>query len=731
MKDIYNHAPCGYHSLDKDGTIRRINDTELAWLGYTRDELVGRVNWLDLVTPASRQIFRDNFPQFLKQGFVHDLEFEIIRKDGTTFTGLVNATAIYDHNGDYFISRSTVVDITARKKTEDMLRFHSEILKNVSEGIILIRSSNGEIVYANPRFERMFGYARDELLGKHVSVINAPSNLSPEAIAKEISDELNKNWRWSGEVHNIRKDRKTFWCHASVSTYTHPEYGRVWVAVHEDITQHRQLEDDLRESEKCRHLLEYQEIVQTSLDGFWIVDTSKGRILEVNDKYCNMVGYSKEEILSMTIQDLEAIETPEEIEARLNRILEVGYDRFETRHRHKQGHMVDFEVSVTHSKANGGRNLAFFREITERNRMLEALTKSEANYRILFRNSRDAMLTAMAVPPLQFTSANHSAMLMFGAKNEDELIGFRPWELSPERQPDGLKSSVKARQMIEIAVQNGSHFFEWVHKRLNGKTFPAEILLTRLAQDGANYIQATIRDISERKKTEREMLGHRNEMEQIQKMYVAAQTASAIAHEINQPLLAITSYSEAALMMMKSRKPDYDEICNAIEKSEQQALRAGRAIRDLIEFLNINDFAVEPFDFNKEIINVVGVAKSEHNLALVQANRTHTQKVLLNLIHNGIDATQAAGVPLPVITVTVCTTKDKKFAQMTIRDNGPGIKKEDVNRLFEPFFTTKAKGIGMGLAISRSLIEENGGQLWFDPQEGSGATFHLTLPLAI
>jgi two-component system sensor kinase FixL len=91
---------------------------------------------------------------------------------------------------------------------------------------------------------------------------------------------------------------------------------------------------------------------------------------------------------------------------------------------------------------------------------------------------------------------------------------------------------------------------------------------------------------------------------------------------------------------------------------------------------------------------------------------------------------QEAGVPLPSITVVVSTKKDTGVAQVTIQDNGPGIKEHDLRRLFEPFFTTKPAGIGMGLSVSRSLIEANGGQLWIDPQERPGATFHFTLPLA-
>ncbi len=133
IEDLYNHAPCGYHSLDKDGIIRRINDTELAWMGYTRDEVIGKMKWPDLLTPASQKIFREDYPRLMKQGFIHDIEIEIVRKDGTTFTGLVNATAIYDSPGNYVMSRSTVADITERKRVEQQLRELAAHLQAVRE----------------------------------------------------------------------------------------------------------------------------------------------------------------------------------------------------------------------------------------------------------------------------------------------------------------------------------------------------------------------------------------------------------------------------------------------------------------------------------------------------------------------------------------------------------------------------------------------------------------------
>ncbi len=247
---------------------------------------------------------------------------------------------------------------------------------------------------------------------------------------------------------------------------------------------------------------------------------------------------------------------------------------------------------------------------------------------------------------------------------------------------------------------------------------------------------------TQRKQLEKENLEQRKEMNALQNKLIAAQTAAVIAHELNQPLLALTSYSEAVLIMLQAENPPLEKIRKAIESSARQALRAGQSIREMIEFLSLDEVKTETFNLNDEIYNILTLAKTEQelqfhsepqlddNLPPVRANRTHVRKVMLNLLYNSTEAMQEANVPLPSITITVRTQVDGTLALFTIQDNGPGFKPEDAQRVFDSFFTTKTHGIGMGLSISRALIESNGGQLWIDPQDGPGATFHLTLPLA-
>ena len=133
----------------------------------------------------------------------------------------------------------------AQKRAEEALRLSSEILSHVSEGVFLIRDSDGVIVFCNPRFEQMFGYAPGELLGKHVAIVNAPTDKSPEETARLIVEALRRDRGWEGEVYNRKKDGTPFWCHASVSTFTHAEYGAVWVSVHRDVTESKRLRERL------------------------------------------------------------------------------------------------------------------------------------------------------------------------------------------------------------------------------------------------------------------------------------------------------------------------------------------------------------------------------------------------------------------------------------------------------------------------------------------------------
>ena len=137
----------------------------------------------------------------------------------------------------------TVIDITTRKKAEDELFVSGEIIAKMAEAVHVLRAVDLSIVFTNPAFDKLFGYQPNELIGEHISIVNAPTDKKAEEISREISEILEKTGNWQGEILNLRKDGSTFWCNASINGFNHPEYGKVWVTVHADITEKKKTKE--------------------------------------------------------------------------------------------------------------------------------------------------------------------------------------------------------------------------------------------------------------------------------------------------------------------------------------------------------------------------------------------------------------------------------------------------------------------------------------------------------
>jgi PAS domain S-box-containing protein len=241
IRDLYNHAPCGYHSLDKDGVFVRINETELEWLGYKREEVLGKMKFADLLTVGSLKTFAENFPRFKASGVIRDLEFEMVRKDGTLVPVLLSASAVTDFDGKYVMSRSTVYDLTERKRAEQKTGELGAIVHS-SDDAIIGKTLEGIITSWNRGAERVYGYTETEMVGKSMAILIPPGREDdlPQILRRIKSGEHIKHY----ETVRRTKDGRDIPMSLTVSPIRDSEGGIVAVStIARDIAERKRAEN--------------------------------------------------------------------------------------------------------------------------------------------------------------------------------------------------------------------------------------------------------------------------------------------------------------------------------------------------------------------------------------------------------------------------------------------------------------------------------------------------------
>jgi len=244
LSDLYNRAPCGYHSLDEDGRYVRVNDTELGWLGYQREELIGRRTIRDLMSPEYVHWFDERFAQFKREGFVTGVEFELIRKDGTRFPVLLNATAVRGADGRFAFTRSTVFDITERRRTDAVLRRQAQVLAQIHDAVI-VTDLNAIITDWNAGAMRIFGYSAPEAIGRHITLIYFEGEA--DAVKHDVIEPLVRMGSNEFEVRRRTKSGAEIFVHTSLSILRDERGVPIgYIGYTTDITARRRAEERAR-----------------------------------------------------------------------------------------------------------------------------------------------------------------------------------------------------------------------------------------------------------------------------------------------------------------------------------------------------------------------------------------------------------------------------------------------------------------------------------------------------
>lgn len=276
-----------------------------------------------------------------------------------------------------------------------------------------------------------------------------------------------------------------------------------------------------------------------------------------------------------------------------------------------------------------------------------------------------------------------------------------------------------------------------VGERHDGSTFPMELSVGEMRSADRHYFTGFVRDLTDRQETERRLQDLQSELVHVSRLTAMGEMASALAHELNQPLSAAANYLKGSRRLLESDTPDLPRLRDAMEKAADQTLRAGQIIRRLRDFVarGESEPRIEPLPKiieEAEVLALIGAAERgirvrnriDGHVGLVLADKVQVQQVLVNLMRNAIEAMQSSD--RRELTVSAHPTGDG-MVEVAVGDTGPGISPEIIERLFEPFFTTKSQGMGVGLSISRTIIEAHGGRIWADSSDKGGATFRFTL----
>lgn len=249
IQDLYNKAPCGYHSLDAEGRFVRVNDTELRWLGYERDQLLGK-RFADLLPPQHLPLFQESFEQFKQRGWANNLEFELICRDGSILSINLNATAIYDAAGNYLMSRSTLFDLRDRKQIEAALRQSEAKFRSLSESSpngVWMTDTQGQTLYTNPRAQEICGYSFAEALGIGWTQFIHPDDLLPFFAQWERATVLSQNRCQNpvfDEVRYVHKDGSIRYGQIKLAPLLDANNQLTgYVGTIEDTTEQRQIEN--------------------------------------------------------------------------------------------------------------------------------------------------------------------------------------------------------------------------------------------------------------------------------------------------------------------------------------------------------------------------------------------------------------------------------------------------------------------------------------------------------
>jgi two-component system sensor kinase FixL len=590
--------------------------------------------------------------------------------------------------------------------------------------------ASGTVLSVNAFGASQLGYAASELVGQ--SVLNLVfEEDDKEFVRRRMSLCLETPERSiSWEVRKRRKDGTMLWIRENARAMWWSRNQLIMLIACEDI------------SERYGSALESAQLAAlvSSSDDAIVSKTLDGTISSWNAGATNILGYEADEMIGQPITRIippELHQEEKQILVRLHRGERIQH--YETIRLAKDGRRVDISLTVSplfnqSGKVAGASKVA--RDITERKLAEQALRETTARLRTLTETAVDGVILIDARGVVLMF--NPACEKLFGY-SADTVIGENVKMLMPQpyrHEHDRYITNYRDTRDPKI-IGSGR---EVIGLRKDGSTFPMDLSVGEARQDGESIFVGIIRDLTSRKRTEAELEQARAELVRVARVTALGELTAAIAHEVNQPLTGLVSSGNACLRWLAGDVPNLKAARGSVERMISAGSRAGEVIRriralvakapPLRDRLNINDAITEVIALIRGEIQRNRISlrtKLSTDVPLVLGDRIQLQQVILNLILNAVEAMSDVS-PQPR-ELSVSSAKDgPNGALVSVRDSGTGLDGTVVDRLFEAFYTTKVHGMGIGLAVSRTIIQAHGGRLWAAPNVPQGAIFQFTLP---
>jgi len=643
-------------------------------------------------------------------------------------------------------------DVTERKLTEELLRRNEQNTRNlfdaVNDAIFVHDLGTGAILDVNSRALEMYDYTRAEILSLDVAALS--EEMSPYTQARD-QDWLRKTASGTRQVFEWRaRDRsgRTFWVEVNMRRAVVGSEERLLVAVR-DIEARKAAEAALRDAEERYHGL----FLNSPDSIFWIGVEQDGRfVLEsVNPAQEAALGVPADRVLGRHLDEWLPADLAARLNANYQRCLDaarpISYEESADLGSGLRTYQT-LLVPIRDPEGRFHRIVGTSTDISDRRRSEEENQERERLFRLLFERSGDANLL---IDGNRFVDCNQATVEILGASDKEAVLGLHPSELSPPFQPDGRPSKEKADELIALAHRQGSHHFEWIHRKLDGTDFPVEVLLTAIPWKGKQILHTTWRDRTEAHRADEQRRHLEAQFRQAQKLESLGVLAGGIAHDFNNLLTAVLGNLNLAQFNLSPESP----AVPFLENAEKTVLKASDLTKQMLAYSGKGRFVVKLHDMNEvvqEMTHLLQVSISKKavlrlhltpDLPPIEADGAQFQQVVMNLVTNASDALEDREGIISITTglvdldasaiASIFPTQDLapgRYVILEVSDTGQGMSAEVLARIFDPFFTTKPTGRGLGLSAMLGILRGHRAGLKIYSEVGRGSSFKAFFPAA-